>query len=514
MLSPLFRSRAAAAALALFGAAALASCADRGSPLTAPDGLRLDIVPVASRDTATLTINTTLQLSAELANPQGHGFEHKKERYEWASSDDAVATVDGGGLVSAIAPGQAWVTVTHKGAADSVRITVVLPEEARALWVNRFEWGANLGPVGGTAMIVKIMDQAKQANLNVVYFQVRGQGDAYYPSELEPCAVSLCGSLGNGQPSWDPLEVAVREAHARGMELHAWINAFTGWASPNPVNPTYCALLKESKPGNPRHMLLEHPEWAMVSSANVVFTCANSQAYEYAYVSPGIPGVRTHLARVAADITRRYAVDGVHLDRIRYPSNFLSYDPISVAAFGRRAGSADPAWVAWRQEAVNQAVKETHDSINAVRPQAVLSAAVWSIYDRFKWGWPSSTGLQQYFQDTRAWTSGGYLDVAVPMTYFNINANYCSYTANNPDWACLLDDHLQGITEASGRHVYIGIGVNRSLAEVEKQILLGREKGVKGFALYSYNEMNSRDRFRLLGEGLFKQPTRVPERAY
>src|SRR5215207_8727637 len=115
---------------------------------------------------------------------------------------------------------------------------------------------------------------------NPGYFQVRGQGDAYYPSQLEPCAVSL----GNGRPSWDPLEVAVREAHARGIELHAWINAFTGWASPNPYSASYCALLKESAPGQPRHMLLAHPEWYMVSSANVVFTCANSQAYEYAYV--------------------------------------------------------------------------------------------------------------------------------------------------------------------------------------------------------------------------------------
>ena len=510
--SPL-RSRLAAGSLILLGALAAASCTDRQDGLS-PTGPSLDIAPVASRDTATLEIHKTLQLSAEVVNPQGRGFEHKKERFVWASSDEAVATVSQDGLVTAVAVGEAWVTVEHKGALDSVRVTVVLPEEARALWVNRFEWGANLGPAGGTAMIVRILDQMKRGNLNVLYFQVRGQGDAYYPSQLEPCAVSLCGSLGNGQPGWDPLEVAVREGHARGIEVHAWINAFTGWASPNPYSPSYCALLKESAPGNPRHMLLAHPEWYMVSSANVVFTCANSQAYEYAYVSPGIPEVRTHLARVAADITRRYDVDGIHLDRIRYPSNFLSYDPISVAAFGRRASAADPAWIAWRQDAVNQAVKETFDSINAIRPEIVLSAAVWSIYDRLKWGWPSSSGLQQYFQDTRAWTSGGYLDVAVPMTYFNVNPTYCSYTANNPDWACLLDDHVEGIQDASGRHVYIGIGANRAFAEYEKQILLGRQKGVKGFAFYSYNEMNSRDRFRLLGDGLFQQPTRVPERGY
>lgn len=88
------------------------------------------------------------------------------------------------------------------------------PEEARALWVSRFEYTT-------AANVDTIIARAARANFNVIFFQVRGAGDAFYSSQLEPCAVALCGSLGNGQPAWDPLAVAIAAAHARGIELHA-----------------------------------------------------------------------------------------------------------------------------------------------------------------------------------------------------------------------------------------------------------------------------------------------------
>ena len=88
------RSRLAAAALAILAPAALSSCADQGTPLTAPEAPGLDIVPVASLDSVTLVVGDTVRLTSELANPAGHGFEHKKERFAWASSDPSVG--DGG----------------------------------------------------------------------------------------------------------------------------------------------------------------------------------------------------------------------------------------------------------------------------------------------------------------------------------------------------------------------------------------------------------------------------------
>jgi uncharacterized lipoprotein YddW (UPF0748 family) len=496
--------------LAAIGLALLAACQDVQQPFS-PDGgaaLRIEGLTLTLSDgAARLFVGDTLRLGVAAANPAARGTPDLG-RVSWASSDDAVATVDADGLVHALAPGQALVTATHANGrwADTLRLTVTYPEEARALWVNRFEFST-------AASIATIMERAAAANFNIVYFQARGQGDAYYRSELEPCAVGLCGSLGNGMPSWDPLEVAVREARKHGLEIHAWVNAFTGWASPTTNTANYCALLRESRNGAPNHMLIDHPEWQMVSSAGVQFTCLNSTAYEYAYVSPGIPAVRTHLARVAADIARRYDVDGIHLDRVRYPSPYLSYDAPSLAAFGRRPTAFnEPAWNQWRRDAVGAAVRELADSVRAAKPRAVISAAVWGIYQD-RWGWNSSHGYDQYLQDPRAWAAGGYLDVAVPMTYYNTHNTYCGFA----DWACVLDDHLAGYAD-TGRDMYIAISpaqpASKTNDHVVGQIELGRQKGAKGFAFYSYNAMNSRNLWPVLAEGPFREPAAVPHMSW
>ena len=366
-------------------------------------------------------------------------------------------------------------------------------EEARALWVSRFEYASPTD-------VDSIVARAARTNFNVVFFQVRGAGDAFYDSALEPCAVALCGSLGNGRPSWDPLARAVAAAHARGIELHAWINALSGWGAGSSAS---CGLLQPSAPGSPDHMLVAHPEWRVVTVAGSTQPCPDTPN-EYVYLSPGIPGVRTHLARVAADIVRRYAVDGIHLDRIRYPGQGWSHDTTSLRVFGRDPAAFPADWAQFRREQVALAVRETVDSVRSARHSAVLSAAVWGIWQD-RWGWGSSHGYGQYFQDPRAWVAAGSLDVAVPMTYYSIAATPCGLA----DWACLLDDHLVMQSGSSGRHVYIGIAASRGTAQVLEQIDVGRRRGVKAFALYSYSSVTPEMRAALAG-GPFALPANVP----
>jgi uncharacterized lipoprotein YddW (UPF0748 family) len=312
-------------------------------------------------------------------------------------------------------------------------------------------------------------------------------------------------------PTWDPLEVAVREAHARGLQLHAWLNALSGWES---TRASDCGGLVPSVPGQPNHELIDHPEWAMHTSRGTPQTCPNGPDVEYIYLSPGNPGVRTHLARVAADVVRRYGVDGVHLDRIRYPGKDYGWDRASLAAFGRDP-AADPAgWARFRRELVSRLVREVHDSIRAVRA-VPLSAAVWPIYDRERFGWPSSSGVAQFFQDTWGWAGEGALDVAVPMTYFYVAERPCSYLPRrpglepNPDWACMVADHVAGM-KPTGRYVYAGILAGLPFSEVEKQIRMGRERGVNGFSIYSYGALQEVGLWRMLAEGPFREPAAVP----
>lgn len=385
--------------------------------------------------------------------------------------------------------------------ADSAEPAPALMEEGRALWVNRWDYGS-------AATIRQVMENASRAHFNVVYFQVRGPWDARYRSQLDPCSPRLCGRLG-GTPTWDPLEVAVREAHARGLQLHAWINGLSGWES---NNASACAGLRRSEPGQPNHVLIDHPEWAMHTRGGRPMACPNGD--EYVYLSPAHAGVRTHLARVAADIVRRYEVDGIHLDRIRYPGSAFGWDPAALQAFGHDPATDREGWARFRRDLVSRMVQETHDSIHAVRA-VPLSAAVWPIYDRTRFGWPSSSGVGEFYQDTWGWASGGYLDVAVPMTYFYVADERCSYRPRragqepNPDWDCMVADHVAGM-RPSGRHVYAGVLAGQGRDEIARQVRIGRERGVNGFSFYFYSALAEMSAFGFLGDGPFREPARVP----
>jgi uncharacterized lipoprotein YddW (UPF0748 family) len=367
------------------------------------------------------------------------------------------------------------------------------PAEGRAIWVTRFDYDSE-------AKIAYIMQTVARAHFNIVYFQARAAGDAYYRSTIEPCATLLCGKLG-GTPSYDPLEVAVREGHRWGLQVHAYLNALSG--RPAGIEGKGCLPMPEPQSGNPRHILLEHPEWAMSDKYGRRLPCPNGE--EYVWLSPGFPEVRTRLAMVAADVARRYDIDGIHLDRIRYPGTAWSYDAPSLREFGKDPARYPAEWKEYRTSLVNRMVKETYDSVHAIKPKVVFSAAVWGVYDD-RWNWKTLRGANDLFQDARAWAREGYMDVLVPMTYFHIKSVYCAHA----DWACLLDDHVEGAERGTGRQMYIGIDGNIGAREMVTQIRMARARGASGISVFSFSAADGNHVWPILASTVFSQVAGVP----
>src|SRR5207244_2543347 len=126
--------------------------------------------------------------------------------------------------------------------------------------------------------IHQIVENARKAGLNTLFFQVRGRGDAYYESALEPRAEALAGT----PPGFDPLASAIQECRQAGIQLHAWLNAMFVWSEDRPPRPK-------------QHLVNAHPEWLAVDAngrrlapgtAGGVFLC------------PSNPEARQHLRAV------------------------------------------------------------------------------------------------------------------------------------------------------------------------------------------------------------------------
>ncbi|MDP2959624.1 MAG: family 10 glycosylhydrolase [Longimicrobiales bacterium] len=383
-------------------------------------------------------------------------------------------------------PGPLWIRVQSPSGRDSLAFTVApLPAgdsltETRALWVSRFEYAS-------AQDLRTIMTRAGDAGFNLVYLQVRGRADAFYRSAWEPWAANLTGTLGK-DPGWDPLGVAVEEGRSRGLSVHAWINAFTGWAGSTPP-PTSVPL----------HAFLEHPDWAMVRSDGTVMPYVSNDSR---WLTPGHPGVRTRLAAVAADIVRKYPVGGIHLDFIRYPATDYSYDAPSLAAWdSAKAKEPGLGFDEMRRRLVTRAVSEVRDSMRAAAPGTQLSAAVWGIFQNTR-GWSGvSTGYESIFQDARAWDRQGLVDALAPMVYWTITPKY----GDRLDFAWLADEHAAAVATPVFVGMYVPGMDGQSLA---RHVERSRMAGAEGVSVFSYSSLNDGGLWGALKGWAFHWPAR------
>jgi len=147
------------------------------------------------------------------------------------AAGEAAAPSSGGGSGNAPAP-----ATSAAPAPVQQRVTgeqpPAAPREFRAAWVStvaNIDWPSrsNLPPARQQAEAIAILDRAKSLHLNAIVLQVRPSADAIYPSKLEPWSEFLTGQQGKApEPAWDPLAFWITQAHARGLELHAWFNPY------------------------------------------------------------------------------------------------------------------------------------------------------------------------------------------------------------------------------------------------------------------------------------------------
>jgi uncharacterized lipoprotein YddW (UPF0748 family) len=358
----------------------------------------------------------------------------------------------------------------------SLAVPSTCAAELRGVWVVRT---ALVSP----EEVDRAVDEAAEAGLNALLVQVRGRGDAFYRSDLLPRSPLL-----ERRPAdFDPLARLIARARERGLAVHVWVNVLlvAGFTQPLPSG----------------HELARHPDWLMVprgvarealrsapgSLRGLVRRgAADDPDIEGFYLSPSEPEARLHLQRVLGELLGRYAVEGVHLDFIRYPGPEYDFGRASLKAFQARGGSADPlgtalqrplAWQEHLRESLTTLTRELAQASRKVRPGIVVSAAV--VPDR-------ATAVGQKFQDWPAWLSAGLLDALCPMTY----------TPDDRIFKRQLEDARSALGQ--GQSLWAGVGAYRLTTEgVLEKLQLARAAGARGVVLFSHESLRGLDRARL-----------------
>lgn len=340
--------------------------------------------------------------------------------------------------------------------------------EARGVWMSRFEYAneqTRNNPGAGRDLIRSVFERARHARFNMVFFQVRGNADAFYRSQLEPWSALLTGTLGR-DPGWDPLEVAVEEAHRLGLEIHVWVNTFPIWRGTAAPPET-----------SPHQIFSDHPDWVVCDSSGVPMKVEGN---DYVWGSPGNPELRKHILGVVADIVGRYDVDGVHFDYIRYPEGTISRgysrDSVSIARFMDPDANANKlAWEHWQREQVNQFVFDAYNMVTGMKPWVKMSAAVIGKYSGKGW-----TAYDAVLQDPRRWMELGKIDFVVPMVYWERSHPTHPFVPLISQW----QDRV-----AYDRYVIPGLsaGLQERIgwSELAAEIDAVRERGLPGVVFFS-----------------------------
>ncbi|MFE5244033.1 MULTISPECIES: glycoside hydrolase family 10 protein [unclassified Streptomyces] len=291
--------------------------------------------------------------------------------------------------------------------------------EMRGMWiatVANIDWPSapGLSAAVQRAELIAHLDRAVELRLNAVVLQVRPTADALWPSPYEPWAQCLTGVQGK-DPGWDPLGTAVSEAHARGLELHAWFNPY------RIANHTDPSRLVASHPAR------VHPDWVLPYGGKL-------------YYNPGLPEVRSFVQDAMLDAVSRYAIDAVHWDDYFYPYPVAGQVFADDEAYAMYGGDF-PDRAAWRRDNTDQLVRETAERIKEVRSGVrfgISPFGVWRNASTDPLGSATSAGVQTYddlYADTRKWVKEGWIDYICPQIYWNIGLPAADYAKLLPWWA-------------------------------------------------------------------------------
>ena len=333
-------------------------------------------------------------------------------------------------LVLALATGHAY-TIAHVPSAPPP-----VPREFRAAWATPIwdrgfkDWPTrpDLTPTEQRAELRTMLDNAAAARLNAVIMHVRLAGDALYPTTYAPWSIFLTGKSGVGPtPAYDPLAFAVDEAHARGLQLHAWFNPFRAML-PNLVGKAA-----------PSHVTKKHPEWIRKYGSQT-------------WIDPGDPAARKYVLETILDVVKRYDVDGIHLDDYFYPYRETRTvtrrvhrkrvktrveipfpDDKTWKKYGKAEGFTDRD--AWRRHNIDAFVEALYKGVKRLKPAMVVGISPFGIWR--PGNPPGITGLDAYgeiYADSRKWLREGWLDYLAPQIYWEVGGTQDRFRVLDAWW--------------------------------------------------------------------------------
>lgn len=362
-------------------------------------------------------------------------------------------------------------------------------EEMRGVWIAsviniNYPSKTGLSEKELKAELDSIVENAKEAGLNAVFFQVRPTADALYPSEIFPYSKYLTGTQGVApENNFDSLEYLIKISKENGIDVHAWVNP-------------YRVTMYESDEAElcGTHPAVIHPEYTV------------KYADKKTYFNPGLPEVRKLVVDGVKELAQNYPdLSGIHFDDYfyPYPSGDAEFDDDDAyKMYGAGLDKDD-----WRRENVNTLIRETYEAIKQINPDIRFGVSPFGIWanagsDTYIKG-STSSGLEAYndlYCDAVSWANDGYVDYLVPQIYWSFSSSSAPFDNMARWWNAALD--------GTNTDLYIGHAAYKVSDFPENEIGIQVEFArnllcYKGSVYYGYSEIKNntaglKDKLKLL----------------
>ncbi|MDB6124954.1 MAG: hypothetical protein JWQ71_3947 [Pedosphaera sp.] len=352
-------------------------------------------------------------------------------------------------------------------------------QEFRAAWADVFHVG-----MSSTTEVDNMVSTLVSGHYNVVIVQVLGYMDnavgashgAHWKSNILPWSSRV-------KSTFDPLAYLCQQAHANGIEVHAWLGG-SGAAM---------YRVSTSFPPAGNTTLANHPEWFIAPLTNSESGAPVLVDGSYA-LDMGSPDVQEYIVSIVRELVTNYPIDGINWDdelnttgynvgfgypaysQANYPRSGLARYRVNTGTVGTPANT-DAAWSNYRRRYKNELMARVQAEMQSIKtnPRQPLRHTTAALaYSPV----PSSCNFvgsipYTYFCDWASMLQNGWVDAVIPQTY-----SLSTFT----NWANLSASCWQ-----YNRQIFPGIGAYLNTdASIANMINHTRSKGLKGNATYSY----------------------------
>ena len=296
-------------------------------------------------------------------------------------------------------------------------------------------------------------------------------GVAFYESDLLPVSPAV-------KEKGDQIALCLAACKKYGVGCHVWkVNYNMGWSSPK----EFMVQMKQQGRTQREFDGTDKEQW----------------------LCPSHPANQKLEIESMVEVARKYDVDGVHFDYIRYPGPQGCFCDGCRERFEKTVGrkiadwpgdvrnddKLSEKWLAFRREQITTVVACVAGRLRKTKPEVKISAAVFR-------NWPADR--DGVGQDWKLWCEKGYLDFVCPMDYTPLNSLFDRMVTQQIDWAGDVP-------------CYPGIGLSvwpdkTDIVKLIEQINITRKHNTGGFTIFNYGPTEAKEVLPKLRKGITKKP--------